>query len=214
MKKSVFRTIGILLVVLITIGALGGVAAQEGDTLNILYWQAVSTMNPYLSGGTKDIHASSMVLEPLAVWNPDGELIPRLAADIPTIENGGFAEDLMSITWTVRDDIVWSDGTPLTVDDVIFSWEYCTHPEAGCASINFYDDIESVVAGEGNTITINFEVVKPFPYDPFVSAQAPIIQKAQFENCLGAEAAQCTEANFYPIGTGHTWLRTSAPTMS
>lgn len=202
MKRSIFRIISVALIALVAFGAFGGVAAQEGDVLNILYWQAVSTMNPYLSGGTKDIHGSSMVLEPLAGWNPDGELIPRLAVDIPTIENGGFAEDLMSITWTLRDDIVWSDGTPVTPEDVIFTWEYCTHPEGGCASLDSYSDIESVVAGEGNTITINYEVVKPFPYEAFVGAVAPIIQKAQFADCLGAAAAQCTDANFNPIGTG------------
>jgi peptide/nickel transport system substrate-binding protein len=201
-KDSILKVMSVLLIVLVALGAFGVVAAQEGDTLNILYWQAVSTMNPYLSAGTKDIHASSMVLEPLAGWNPDGELVPRLAVDIPTVANGGVTEDLMSITWTLRDDIVWSDGTPVTTDDVVFSYEYCTHPEGGCASAEFYTDIESVVAGEGNTVTVNFSVVKPFPYDPFTSAQAPIIQKAQFENCLGTAAAQCTDANFYPIGTG------------
>jgi peptide/nickel transport system substrate-binding protein len=202
LKALTVKVIILLLVTLMVIGTVGTAAAQDGDVLNILYWQAVSTMNPYLSGGTKDIHASSMVLEPLAVWNPDGEMVPRLAAEIPTVANGDVAEDLMSITWTLRDDVVWADGTPVTTDDVIFSWEYCTHPEGGCASAQNYDDIESVVAGEGNTITINFNVVKPFPYDPFVSAVAPIIQKAQFEDCLGAAAAQCTDANFNPIGTG------------
>ena len=202
MKALTVKVIILLLVTLMVIGTVGTAAAQEGDVLNILYWQAVSTMNPYLSGGTKDIHASSMVLEPLAVWNPDGEMMPRLAVDIPTVANGGVAEDLMSITWTLRDDVVWADGTPVTTDDVIFTWEYCTNPEGGCASAQNYDDIESVEAGEGNTITITFNVVKPFPYDPFVSAVAPIIQKTQFEDCLGAAAAQCTDANFNPIGTG------------
>ena len=43
---------------------------------------------------------------------------------------------------------------------------------------------------------------KPYPYAAFVGAQSPIIQKAQFADCLGAAAPSCTEANTKPIGTG------------
>jgi peptide/nickel transport system substrate-binding protein len=58
-----------------------------------LYWQAVSIMNPYLSGGTKDMDAASMVLEPLAGLSPEGVLVPKLVTEIPTVENGGVAAD-------------------------------------------------------------------------------------------------------------------------
>ena len=52
------------------------------------------------------------------------------------------------------------------------------------------------------TIIITFTAPKPNPYGPFMGGQTPIIQKAQFENCKGAKASQCTEQNFNPIGTG------------
>ena len=52
------------------------------------------------------------------------------------------------------------------------------------------------------TAVVNFSVAKPFPYGPFVGAQAPIIQKAQFAECLGPKAPECTTENFGPIGTG------------
>ena len=71
------------------------------------------------------------MLEPLAQITPDGSLVPALATEIPTVENGGVAADFSSITWTLRDDVVWSDGTPFTSDDVVFtclgcaaSWRY------------------------------------------------------------------------------------------
>ena len=67
--------------------------------VNIIYWQAPSTMNPYLSSGTKDVEASSLVLEGLAGFNEKGEVITKLAAEIPSVENGGISEDLKSITW-------------------------------------------------------------------------------------------------------------------
>ena len=71
------------------------VIAQEGERgrdeqLNIIYWQAPSILNPYLSGGVKERDASSMVLEPLANADEKGELVPKLAVEIPTVENGGM----------------------------------------------------------------------------------------------------------------------------
>jgi hypothetical protein len=50
--------------------------------------------------------------------------------------------------------------------------------------------------------SITFEDATPNPYLPFVGAGSPIIQKAQFENCMGARAPECTNENFAPIGTG------------
>ena len=54
--------------------------------VNIIMWQAPSTMNMYLSGGTKDIIAASMTLEPLARFTPEGKVVPWLAAEVPTAE--------------------------------------------------------------------------------------------------------------------------------
>ena len=109
--------------------------AERGSDgqLNILYWQAVSIMTPYLSNGTKDLEASSLVIEPLARFDEKGDMVPYLAEGIPTVENGGVSEDLTTITWKLKPGLLWSDGTPVTAEDAVFSWQYCTHPEGGCA---------------------------------------------------------------------------------
>ncbi len=178
--------------------------AQRGadGQLNILYWQAPSIQNPYLSGGTKDIESSSLVLEPLAYYNETGAMVPALAAEIPTVENGGVAADLTSITWKLKSGVVWSDGSAFTSADVVFSGEYCMHPEGGCNASTNFTDVASIEALDDLTVKITFGVAKPFPYGPFVGTTVPIIQKAQFENCMGAKAPECTEQNFGPIGTG------------
>ncbi|MCC6166954.1 MAG: peptide ABC transporter substrate-binding protein, partial [Caldilineaceae bacterium] len=182
-------------------------SAAEGGrgadgTLTILYWQAVSIMNPYLSTGTKDFHAASLVLEPLFNYDPDGNLAPTLAEDIPTVANGGISEDLLSVTWKLKEGVVWSDGTPLTAEDLVFTWQYCTHPEVGCASATSYEGVTNVEAVDDLTVKITFDAPKPFPYNPFGGNLAPVLQKAQFENCMGAAAQGCSEQNTYPVGTG------------
>ncbi len=70
--------------------------------VNIIYWQAPSILNPYLSSGTKDVESASMILEPLAGFDEKGALFPRLAEDIPTLANGGVSEDLTTITWKLK----------------------------------------------------------------------------------------------------------------
>ena len=170
--------------------------------LNILYWQAASTVNPYLSGGTKDIEAASLVIEPLAHYDEDGNMVPMLVDEIPTVENGGVASDLRSITWKLTPGITWSDGTPLTAHDVVFSGEYCLHPEGGCNSTSYFADVTKIEALDDHTVRIHFGVAKPFPYGPFVGSTTPVIQKAQFQDCMGVKAQECTEQNFGPVGTG------------
>ncbi len=170
--------------------------------VNIIYWQAPSILNPYLSSGTKDVESSSMILEPLAGFDEKGELFPRLVEEIPTLANGGVSEDLTTITWKLKPGLLWSDGSAVTSADVVFSYEYCTHPEGGCAQAARYEGIDKVEALDDLTVKVTFKAPKPNPYNAFVGSTSPILQKAQFANCLGAAAPQCTEANFGPIGTG------------
>ena len=179
----------------------GGARGTSG-TVTLLYWQAASTLNPYLSGGTKDIEAASVILEPLARYDEAGNMVPWLVDEIPTVENGGVAEDLTSITWKLTPGILWSDGTPLTAEDVVFTGEYCLNPDMGCNAASAFTDIASIEALDETTVKITFSVPKPFPYGPFVGAVSPILQKAQFENCQGLQAQECTDQNFGPIGTG------------
>ncbi len=113
---------------------------SDGE-LKIIYWQAPSILNPYLSGGTKDLESSSLIIEPLAGFDQDGNLFPRLAAEIPTVENGGVSKDLTSITWKLKPDLKWSDGTPVTADDVVFSANYCMDPDGGCAQLSKYEGV-------------------------------------------------------------------------
>ena len=101
-------------------GASAEALVQE-KVLRIVYWQAPTLPGSYLSGGTKDRDAGAITLEPLAKYDPLGNIVPALAREIPTALNGGVAEDFTSITWTLRDGLKWSDGTPLTAADVVFN---------------------------------------------------------------------------------------------
>ncbi|MGB1208279.1 MAG: peptide ABC transporter substrate-binding protein, partial [Paracoccaceae bacterium] len=178
--------------------------AERGSdgNVSIIYWQAPSILNPFLSGGTKDVESASMIIEPLARYDENGALVPWLVDAVPTVSNGGVAADLKSITWNITPGLLWSDGTPFTSADVKFTYDYCTHPEGGCAQVTKFEGVSSVETPDAQTVIVNFENPQPNPYGPFVGGESPILQAAQFANCLGAAAPNCTEENFGPIGTG------------
>jgi len=178
-----------------------GKRGRDGE-VKIIYWQAPSILNPFLSGGTKDIESSSMIIEPLARYDENGTLVPWLVKEIPSVENGGVAKDLTSITWNLLPGIQWSDGTDFTSEDVKFTYEYCTHPEGGCAQITKFEPVASVETPDALTVVVKFKESTPNPYGPFTGGESPILQKAQFQDCVGAKAPECTAANFGPIGTG------------
>ena len=127
----------LLLGAIASVGFAQAAIAERGSdgNVSIIYWQAPSILNPFLSGGTKDVEASSMIIEPLARYDETGTLTPWLVDEIPTVENGGVSEDLTSITWKITPGITWSDGSPFTSADVKFTAEYCMHPEGGCAQV-------------------------------------------------------------------------------
>ena len=178
--------------------------AERGSdgNVSIIYWQAPSILNPFLSGGTKDVESASMIIEPLARYNQDGQLVPWLVTEIPTTGNGGVSSDLTSITWNITPGLKWSDGSDFTSADVKFTYDYCTHPEGGCAQVTKFEGVSSVETPDATTVVVNFAAPTPNPYGPFVGGESPIIQAAQFADCLGAKAPECTDANFGPIGTG------------
>ena len=205
-----FLKLALGLVALFSVVACNGSGAappqaetSEGEkVLTILFWQAPSLPGPYLSSGTKDQEAGAITLEPLAKYNPDGELLPALAAEIPTLENGGFSQDLMSITWKLKDGLKWSDGSDVTADDVAFTWRYCVDEDTGCTASDGFTGVASVEALDTLTVKITFDAPTPYPYGAFVSGGMPIISRAQFADCVGAAAASCEAENTAPLGTG------------
>ncbi len=186
--------------------------AQRGSSgnVNVIYWQAPSILNPYLSTGTKDIEAASLVLEPLIRFNEKGEMVPYLAAEVPTVANGGFSADFKTITYKLKPGLKWSDGSPLTAQDVVFTYDYCTGIK-GCAKTNIFAPVDKVTAVDPVTIRITFKTAAPYPYSVFGGAGTPILQKAQFQDCLGDKAPSCTKQNFNPVGSGPFMVKDFRP---
>ena len=174
---------------------------RDSSTLRLLYWQAPTILNPHLSTGFKDAEASRITLEPLASFARNNQLIPLLAAEIPTVENGGVAEDGKSVTWKLKPNIKWSDGKPFTAADVVFTYQYVTNPQVAAVSKGTYDVVTSVKAIDDYTVRVNFKEANPAWYLIFVGAEGMILPQHIYEAYNGANAREAP-ANLKPIGTG------------
>ncbi|WP_036484871.1 peptide ABC transporter substrate-binding protein [Myxosarcina sp. GI1] len=174
---------------------------QDNKLLKLLYWQAPTILNPHLSTGFKDAEASRITLEPLASFNNDGELIPFLAAEVPTVENGGVAADGKSVTWKLKQNVKWTDGTPFTAKDVVFTYQFIANPQVGSVSAGTYDVIKSVEAIDDHTVRVNFKNVNPAWHLVFVGVEGMILPQHIYQQYNGANAREAP-ANLKPIGTG------------
>ncbi len=179
------------------------VAAPERDpqTLRLLYSRSAVTLNPHLATGYQDFEAARIVYEPLASYNQAGELVPFLADEIPSVENGGIAADGTAVTWTLRPDVTWSDGEPFTADDVVFTFEFIRNPVVAAATAQYYEGVESVEAIDKYTVKITFTDPTPAWSVPFTGQTGLILPRHIFEEHNGPNARDAL-ANVQPVGTG------------
>jgi len=174
--------------------------AGGGGPLKVLWWQGPTLLNPHFAVGTKDQDGSRIFYEPLATWNADGSLAPVLAAQIPTIENGGLTEEGTSVTWKLKQGVKWHDGQPFTADDCVFNWEYAADPATAATTIGSYQDVK-VSKVDDYTIKLEFKKPTPFWADAFVGVNGMIIPKHLFQEYKGAKSREAP-ANLSPVGTG------------
>ena len=171
-----------------------------GGALKVLFWQGATLLQPHFANGTKDQEGSRIFYEPLAVWDNDGNLVPILAAEIPSVQNGGVLEGGKIVRWRLKKGVTWHDGKPFTADDVVFNWEYARDPATAAVTIAVYKDI-TVTKVDDYTVLVSFKQATPFWATAFVAAEGMIIPKHLFGPYAGAKSRDAPN-NLKPVGTG------------
>jgi peptide/nickel transport system substrate-binding protein len=171
-----------------------------GGALKAIFWQGPTLLNPHFAGGTKDQEGSRIFYEPLAAWDDDGNLVPVLAAEIPSLANGGLAADGRSVTWKLKRGVTWHDGQPFTADDCVFTFDYVKDPATAATTAGTY---EGVTIRKVDAYTVRIAFTKPTPnwYETLVSSYGAILPRHVFGPYVGARAREAP-ANLRPVGTG------------
>jgi peptide/nickel transport system substrate-binding protein len=171
-----------------------------GGLLKVLWWQGPTLLNPHFAVGTKDQDGSRVFYEPLAAWDRAGNLRPKLAANIPSRENGQLAADGRSVVWKIKQDATWHDGRPVTADDAVFTWQYASDPATAAVTSGSYKDV-AVEKIDQYTVLVKFQQPTPFWADTFVGWAGNIIPKHLFGDYIGAKSREAP-TNLKPVGTG------------
>jgi peptide/nickel transport system substrate-binding protein len=177
----------------------------EHGLLRIASRQDPDNLNPVFGTQVVDIDLSMLWAGYLFHWNDRNELVPELAAQIPTLANGGISKDGLTITYHLRRGVKWQDGAPFGADDVIFSWQQILNPKNFVVSRFGYD--RDVIAGidrrDDHTIVVHLKKrFAPFVDTFFASA-------ANHPDCIlpkhllsGNESLNRAPYNNLPVGTG------------
>ena len=171
-----------------------------GGLLKVLWWQGPTLLNPHFAVGTKDQDGSRIFYEPLAAWDPDGNLKPKLAASIPGREDGTLAADGKSVVWKLKQGVTWHDGKPFTADDVIFNWEYAKDPATAATTAASYNEV-MVEKIDQYSVMVKFAKPTPFWADAFVGTRGMMIPKHLFADYTGGKSREAP-TNLKPVGTG------------
>lgn len=124
MKKLMTRILSLALAMMMCLSATP-VSAESAKSVNIGLTSTVSTLNPLLMDATEVMkHATSIVFMPLVELNNDVEFVPQLAESITT-------EDNLTFTIKLQDAAAWSDGTPVTTKDVLYTFLALTNRHVG-----------------------------------------------------------------------------------
>jgi peptide/nickel transport system substrate-binding protein len=172
-----------------------------GGMVKVLWWQAPTLLNPHFATGTKDQDGSRIFYEPLAGYDPEGNIVPVLAAEVPSVQNGMVSRDGTSVTWRLKKNVVWHDGKPFTADDIVFNWEFVMDPATAATTQGQYRDIKTIDKVDAHTVKLTFKQPMPFWAAAFCGPTGQIIPKHLFEAFKGGKSREAP-ANLKPVGTG------------
>jgi peptide/nickel transport system substrate-binding protein len=127
--------------------------------------RTLDNLNPLLSGQAATVDVAQFLFSGLIRFDDRGEPIPDAATEIPTRENGGISSDGKTIVYHLRANVRFSDGVPLTAEDVVFTWQQVMNPRNNVLLHFPYDQAVSVVAKNTRTVVVRLGA----PSAPFVS---------------------------------------------
>ena len=176
-----------------------GTKRGGGGVLKLIWWQGAVHLNPHFAGGTKEQDATRIFYEPLASWDTEGNLIPALAAEIPSKANGGLP-DSRTVIWKLKRGVTWHDGKPFTADDVLFTAAYAGDPASSTVTVATYKDLK-VEKIDSHTVRVIYPKPTPFWAEALTGSFGMILPKHVFEPFIGAKSRE-NPANVKPVGTG------------
>jgi peptide/nickel transport system substrate-binding protein len=165
----------------------------SGDTIMNCLNSEPPHLNPILATqGAVGAYVGSFIFETMVdIDNETLEIVPHIA------ERWKISDDHLAYTFFLRDDVTFSDGTPLTAHDVLFSYEAIMNPEHDTANLrNYLNDVDTVEVVDDHTITFNMK--QPYFRNLLACGAIDIMPKHIYEGASMNDHPN----NRKPVGSG------------
>jgi peptide/nickel transport system substrate-binding protein len=176
-------------------------AATGGGQVIVGTTQELVNFNPllFVNVGPEAFVVMS-VFDTLWKLNDKGEFVPDLAAEIPTVENGGISSDGLEFTVHLRNDVYWHDGEKFTARDVQYTWEIRGDRSIPVNNTLGLEQTEYLKAVDDTTLKIKLKG----PFAPFMTLWAGPLFSPIPEHILSKEKdfVKAPFNSVKPIGTG------------
>jgi len=163
-QSGAFRRLPAAVAALVMCFSLTGVARADRAQLTIGISQFPPSFHPSIESMLARSYVLGFTRRPITVYDADWRLVCMLCVELPTIANGGAVTETtpdgkpgMAVTFRLRPDARWADGTPLTSRDVLFTWNVGRHPRSGVLPSELYRSIWKIDAPDAQTFTLHFD---------------------------------------------------------
>ncbi len=150
----------------LTIWAGLAAPALAKDDLVIGVAQFPPSLNPNIDPTVIKSYVLDFATRPITAYDKDWKLSCLLCTTLPTIENGGAKfEELpdgkkgMAVTFTLKPDLKWSDGTPVTTKDLVFTWKLGSDPKSGFSNNDPWDRAKKIDVIDDHTAVLHLDRV-------------------------------------------------------
>lgn len=170
-------------------------AGKPGGTLKMALWQEPTHLNKHMNSQTVGTLVARQIFSHLIDVDESGTYTPMLALEVPTVQNGGVSADGKMVTYKLRRDVKWHDGTPFTAKDVVFTWQARMDASNPVNSRAGYKDIDAVEAKDDYTAVVRYKSL----YAPYLDLFGWVLPAHVFG---GKTTMDKADFNRKPIGTG------------
>ncbi|MGW4501852.1 ABC transporter substrate-binding protein [Micromonospora sp. NPDC004336] len=161
--------------------------AGAAGTLVVATAGEPETLNPVLNYG---VDGASLIFDGLVGRDERNQLVPALARELPTVSADG-----RTVTAKLRDGVQFHDGSPLTAQDVVFTYQAVLDPKVDSTLRSDLDMLASVAAPDPSTVVFTLR----YAYAPFLQRLALGVVPAK---ALAGQDINKAEFNRRPVGTG------------
>lgn len=151
----------------------GSAAGTGGGQVVLIIPEEPASLNQYLAVAAIVRQVADATTAGLTTIDADGNFQPVLAAELPTLENGGVSADYLTVTWKLRPDLKWSDGEALTSDDIKFTWEAVADPASGNVLSLGFELIDSIETPDDLTAIVHYREVNQAYLQQFMYGLLP-----------------------------------------